>query len=229
MPAVPAPQRLNAAAATARLPLLSAVDALSVQQQATILAAAPDVALCAGNGYVVEVVNQVGAWRTAAAQRTAAMPGNATCMRSHAGKRQARALLARAFICAALPPLHSDRCTALLRRPCAPAAHRSRSPPQLMAVFAANGSTVTPPTALPTFFGSGAPFDRPGFFAQPSCALLARIIVAPVACAHHHGTEPAHPGTTERAEHGSLGAVMRIVSAMGAMGATHALRMRPAS
>ena len=42
---------------------------------------------------------------------------------------------------------------------------------QLLAVFTADGgATVTPPTALPTFFGAGAPFDRPGFFAQPSCA-----------------------------------------------------------
>ncbi|KAK9839431.1 hypothetical protein WJX81_001722 [Elliptochloris bilobata] len=97
VPQISAPQRLNSEAATARLPVLAAVDALSVQQQATMLASAPDVALCAGNGFVVEVVNQ------------------------------------------------------------------------LMAVMTSDGTTVTPPTALPTFFGAGAPFDRPGFFAQASC------------------------------------------------------------
>jgi len=146
VPAVPAPQRLNAAAATARLPLLSAVDALSVQQQATILASAPDVALCAGNGFVVEVVNQVGAWRTAAAQSTVVMPGNATCMRSHAGKAsphpartcldlcRAAPVALRQVHCAAAPPMRTH------------ASYRGRPPPQLMAVFAVNGSTVTPPS-----------------------------------------------------------------------------------
>ena len=39
-----------------------------------------------------------------------------------------------------------------------------------MAVFTADGTgTVMAPTALPKFFGAAAPFDRPGFFAQPSC------------------------------------------------------------
>ena len=102
-----------------------------------MLASAPDVALCAGNGFVVEVVNQVRmVWYAVHAPST--------------------------DIPKALLSLAERHCVTLLTQACCA---------QLMAVMMADGKTVTPPTALPTFFGAGAPFDRPGFFTQPSCAL----------------------------------------------------------